>query len=422
MSEPALTTREPGDPDLVRDVLLVTDLDPAAEHTDGFAGRLRYLLAALDRQLTVDVLILDRPGVVPVLAPSGDASPDRTEPEVGARVFRTTPIPDDPVLERSARGSIRRLWHYSVGRLPVSSYPDSVPQLDALVGAHRYGLVVYHLPQTAHLALGDYQGPQLCLLEEALERRYLDVLAEGIVGRVKKEVVARGEIRRWARLYHRLAERGIPVVAISDVEKAWYERRMPPAQVFVVPHFVDVEYYSPGDWNGTADLDVAVFGNFAEERNLSPVLDILRAATTGQREWRWAVVGRQRSPVPVYPGQPLVTRGVDDVRPFYRRSKVVVVPAFGGSGVKTTLLQAWSMCRPVVATPDAIRGLEAEPGVNVLVGSTPQEILDLCQAVLASSELQERLAVAGRRAAERAWAGDPAGRFAALCRDLIQRG
>ena len=46
----------------------------------------------------------------------------------------------------------------------------------------------------------------------------------------------------------------------------------------------------------------------------------------------------------------------------------MVVPANYGAGVKTTVLQAWALGRPVVATTFAVDGLPAVSGENLLVG------------------------------------------------------
>lgn len=405
------------------DLLVVTDVDPSVSRANGFTSRLASLLDGLADALSVDLLVLEK-AAAPGSPPTFDGSPSTATSERTAstrRTLRTAPIARDPLLERSPLGSVRRLWHYSVGGRPAGSYPRAVPLLNSLLAANRYRLLVYYLPQTAHLALGRHGAKQLCVLEEAIERRYLDVVPRGVLGEVKKQIVARGEIRRWGRLYRALAREGVPVVAISDVEKRWYERYMPATQVFVLPHAVDVDHFSPRGLDVDEDLDVAIVGNFAEERNLLPALDVLRAAASqGYASWRWAIVGRQRVPVPEYPGRPLVTGEVADVRPFYERAKVVVVPTFGGSGVKTTLLQAWSMGRAVVATGDATRGVPADPGRNLLMASTPDEIVTRCGQLLESPELRRQLGQGGRRTAERERDSRAvAERFRRLCLEIV---
>jgi glycosyltransferase involved in cell wall biosynthesis len=91
----------------------------------------------------------------------------------------------------------------------------------------------------------------------------------------------------------------------------------------------------------------------------------------------------------------VVTGTVDDVRPFLERSSVVVAPYRMGSGVKHKIPIAFSMGKPVVATPNACQGIEVTHGENVMIAKEPKSFADAIQALLESEDRRRAL---GKRA------------------------
>jgi glycosyltransferase involved in cell wall biosynthesis len=65
-------------------------------------------------------------------------------------------------------------------------------------------------------------------------------------------------------------------------------------------------------------------------------------------------------------------RDVPDIRPFFERASVYVVPMRFGGGVRQKILEAWSMKRPVVATSMAVEGLDVQHGVQLWLEDTPE--------------------------------------------------
>jgi glycosyltransferase involved in cell wall biosynthesis len=47
-------------------------------------------------------------------------------------------------------------------------------------------------------------------------------------------------------------------------------------------------------------------------------------------------------------------------------------------GIQNQVLEAMSMARPVVVTPDALEGIEATPGCEVLLADTPDAFAAAC--------------------------------------------
>ncbi len=85
-----------------------------------------------------------------------------------------------------------------------------------------------------------------------------------------------------------------------------------------------------------------------------------------------------------------------DSRTAYSPAGVLVVPLKVASGVRIKILEAWARGVPVIATPEAARGLEAEDGVQLLLARDGEEFAAALNR-LTSGELVQRLVANGRR-------------------------
>jgi glycosyltransferase involved in cell wall biosynthesis len=88
---------------------------------------------------------------------------------------------------------------------------------------------------------------------------------------------------------------------------------------------------------------------------------------------------------------------VDDPEPLYRRARVFVEVAAGGSGTRVKVLNALARGLPVVTTPDGAEGLDVLPGEHVLIGSSPEELVDALVRVMDDDGVWSTLSENGRR-------------------------
>jgi glycosyltransferase involved in cell wall biosynthesis len=77
-----------------------------------------------------------------------------------------------------------------------------------------------------------------------------------------------------------------------------------------------------------------------------------------------------------------VTGFVEDVRPYYRRADVCVIPLRLARGVQNKVLEAMSMARPVVATSRANQGILAVPGRHLMIEDDATGFRDAVLALL----------------------------------------
>lgn len=86
-----------------------------------------------------------------------------------------------------------------------------------------------------------------------------------------------------------------------------------------------------------------------------------------------------------------------DSRTAYPRGAVMVVPLQVASGVRIKILEAWARGLPVVATPEAARGLEAADGEELLLARDGEEFAAALSRIDGEAGLATSLVAAGRR-------------------------
>jgi sugar transferase (PEP-CTERM/EpsH1 system associated) len=179
------------------------------------------------------------------------------------------------------------------------------------------------------------------------------------------------------------------------------------ARIHTVPNGVDVNYFdASGDYvnpyNGRGP-HVVFTGAMDYWPNVQAVQWFATEVTPALRQ-RWAdlefaIVGH--NPVSAvrrlaaFPGI-TVTGRVPDVRPYLKYADVVVAPLKIARGTQNKVLEAMAMARPVIATPEALQGVTACVGQELLVARTADEFVQHVSAVLSGEH-----AGMGSRARER---------------------
>jgi glycosyltransferase involved in cell wall biosynthesis len=94
-----------------------------------------------------------------------------------------------------------------------------------------------------------------------------------------------------------------------------------------------------------------------------------------------------------------LTGFADDLNALYRRSRVIAVPIFAGSGTRIKIIEAAAYGKPIVATSVGAEGLEMRDGHELLIRNTPDAFAAACIQLLEDTELCRQLGHAGRIAA-----------------------
>lgn len=94
-----------------------------------------------------------------------------------------------------------------------------------------------------------------------------------------------------------------------------------------------------------------------------------------------------------------VTGGVPDVRPYYRRSWMQIVPLLIGGGTRLKIVESMAIGTPVISTTIGAQGLGIKHDHDILLADTPKEFVNQIERAVADPELRERLDKEGQKTA-----------------------
>ena len=136
------------------------------------------------------------------------------------------------------------------------------------------------------------------------------------------------------------------------------------------------------------------------------VRDVLPAVLARAPRARFVIVGARPSPevqaLAALPGV-TVTGTVPDVRPYVAHAALSVAPLRVARGIQNKVLEAMSMAKTVVLTPQALEGIDAAPGREVVVA---HDAPSFASAVCAELAAPGSVGAAARRLVERAYGWD----------------
>ncbi|MGI6656370.1 MAG: TIGR03087 family PEP-CTERM/XrtA system glycosyltransferase [Desulfobulbus sp.] len=221
-----------------------------------------------------------------------------------------------------------------------------------------------------------------------------------------------------ARYERRVAHFFDHSILISAQEQQLFARTVcNPGTLAVIGNGVDLDYFSPSPAEENVDREapeLLFVGAMDYQANVDGICWFVETVWPGIGE-RFpnavlTIVGRNpsREVVALQKGRNIrVTGTVEDVRPFYRRAALVVVPLRVARGIQNKVLEAMAMAKPTVVSRNAFIGIEAEPGQDLLVADSAEDFLAHTIHVLEDCAYGARLARNARRRMEEryAWSG-----------------
>lgn len=176
-----------------------------------------------------------------------------------------------------------------------------------------------------------------------------------------------------------VADRAKASLLVSQAEATLFRTRAGANNVSAMGNGIDTEFYDPQATFKKLhpvfpDPLIVFTGQMDYRPNIEAVTDfathampIIRAS---HPEATFAIVGRNPtqgvSDLSTLPGVQ-VTGAVDDVRTWLAAADVVVAPLRIARGIQNKILEAMAMARPVVASPAAAEGINAEQGIHFYI-------------------------------------------------------
>ena len=238
--------------------------------------------------------------------------------------------------------------------------------------------------------------------------------AYGETGRGPMRWIYRREWRLISALERRIATECDAGTFVSADEARLFNRLVPEAasRTHAISNGVDPDFFDPSraypppfdtDPADPARADFVFTGTMDYAPNVDAVawfaqdiLPVIRRTLPGAR---FHIVGHSPTDgVKRLAGTPgvFVTGRVDDVRPYIAHATAAVAPMRIARGIQNKVLEAMAMARPVVATTDALEGVEAQRGTEVLQADDVAGFAALCCRA-ASPDFAAPIGVAARR-------------------------
>ena len=205
------------------------------------------------------------------------------------------------------------------------------------------------------------------------------------------------------------------VICVTDQDRDYLQGYLDTSQLEVLNTGVDTTYFRPQPAERSRPGTLIYVGAFRHSPNVDAMLffcrEVFPAILEAEPETQLYIVGTgPPSAIRNLQGpQVTVTGFVDDLREYYARAQVVIIPLRTGVGIRGKLLEAWAAERAVVATSLACLGIRVSQGENILVADSPRDFADWTVALLRNPRHCLRLGRAGRRLAQKHYEWDQLG-------------
>jgi sugar transferase (PEP-CTERM/EpsH1 system associated) len=225
--------------------------------------------------------------------------------------------------------------------------------------------------------------------------------------------VYRREARRLFAFERETAARAEVSLFVSEAEAGLFAARanLPNADIRALHNGVDLHFYRPGVVTPAAapKRPLIVFtGQMDYAPNADAVAWFAEAVLPQIPGAHFAIVGRNPTDAVkrLASERVTVTGEVPDTRLWLEAADVVAAPLRIARGVQNKVLEAMAMARPVVATPAAFEGIEAEPGRDLLIANSAEEQARAIRHLLSDPTRAAALGAAARRRIEQVYSWD----------------
>lgn len=240
-------------------------------------------------------------------------------------------------------------------------------------------------------------------LLEGLPRSILRVLdAQDVFADRDQRMRAAGVVQSWFSVTAAEEARGVSrfdvVLAIQEQEAAHY-RAMTAGPVVTVGHFLPA--LDTGPVSAEPQLLIVASDNAVNVDGVQWFLrEVWPQVQAARPDAELQIAGRVCGLLT--PASGVSLRGpVDDLATLYAKSRIVVNPLRGGTGLKIKGAEALAAGRPVLSTPSAAEGLEGAIGEGLVIAPDGAAMAAGALALLRQDGEAERLGVAARGFAAR---------------------
>lgn len=193
---------------------------------------------------------------------------------------------------------------------------------------------------------------------------------------------------------------------VSEAEAALFRARTGLATIRALSNGIDVDHFSPdaefprltAAERGEGAL-ILFTGQMDYAPNAAAVAWFACEVLPKLAQARFAIAGRNPPPaVRALAGERVIVTGaVPDMRSWLAAADIVVAPLRLARGIQNKVLEAMAMAKPVIASPAAFEGIEAEPGRDLLVADGAGHYAESIRTLLGDPQRAAAIGAAARR-------------------------
>lgn len=304
------------------------------------------------------------------------------------------------------RARVRRLLTDIPRLVQAFSSEHSLAQAAACLARHEYGLVIAdEICMTPYVELVP-DLPRIVTRQKIDSVHYREIAAARPLGLEKMVDLLEAVKLRWYERARMPTFDGCLVCSTHDARHVG--REAPNVPTIVVPNGADLDHFVPSRRPRATEPTLLYVGSMNYYPNIDAVQFFFDEMYPKIRQTvsdvRIQIVGHAPPPHIQRLGERdgvEVTGSVPDVRPYYDRSAVFIVPLRLGGGTRLKIVEAMAMGLPVVSTTVGAEGLEVCPGENILIADNPSAFVSSVLGLLSDAKLWKRIAEGGRHLARR---------------------
>jgi glycosyltransferase involved in cell wall biosynthesis len=186
------------------------------------------------------------------------------------------------------------------------------------------------------------------------------------------------------------------VVTTTERDRQLYLTELPHKIIKVIPNGVDPAFFIPQEVieEPRTIVYAGLMSYWPNEQGIHYFLDdIFPLILDREPAARIFVVGADpsRQLLRRATSNVIVTGWVEDVRPYFARGQVFVIPLLIGGGIRGKALEAMAMKRPIVTTTLGCEGINLKHEESAIFADTPGDFADAVIRLFNNPELRDRI-------------------------------
>ena len=342
-----------------------------------------------------EIKFLSRSGTIDLITLADDPEDMKYTDELKRYCRKVIVFPLNKNLS-TLKGAVRLMTGQSIsqGYFYKKEFQKAV---DSLTAAHKYDAVIcFSSPMAEYVfksakKMKDLAGTLImdfCDLDSDKWNQYAEKKTFPL------NLVYRMEARRLLDYEKKIHQNFDRSIFVSQTEADLFKAQFPEAKnIDIIPNGVDHDYFNPENISAAEENFAPVisfFGAMDYYANVDGALwfaeKILPLIKKKIPDTLFYIVGSNPDPrlkALTADAGIKVTGFVEDIREYYARARVCVIPLRIARGVQNKVLEAMSMARPVVATPPAVQGISVSDPSLVSIAADPDRfaarVVDLLQ-------------------------------------------